>query len=90
MSFRMSKINSPSGNVTINTFSIKNGLTEAQAAAFLDRSVSYLQAARAGRGTPGPRFRKIGPAVVYTVSDLKKWKKVTDVTQAMRGRQKAG
>jgi len=99
---RMSKVNSPATGASFShVVTIQNAqlVDEAQAAAYVGRSASYLSGARTGRGTPGPDYLRIGRSIAYTVADLKKWVeknppkqqgRVTNATQAMTGRRKAG
>lgn len=55
----------------------KRGYTEAEAAAYISMSRSYLRQARADgdrlNRTPGPRWIRIGRSVRYLIDDLDQW-----------------
>jgi hypothetical protein len=48
-------------------------LSERDAARWIARSVGFLRASRAGRGTPGPVFLRHGRSITYLRSDLIAW-----------------
>jgi hypothetical protein len=48
-------------------------LTESDAAKYIGLSCAFLRAARAGRGTPGPTYLRVGRSVRYLIDDLDAW-----------------
>jgi hypothetical protein len=48
-------------------------MSERDAGRYIARSVSFLRASRAGRGTPGPKFLRHARSILYLISDLDDW-----------------